>query len=329
MLKQAERVVLTCHVRPDGDAMGATLGLCRVLRAMGKKARVVTPDLPPRQLSFLPGINDVVAASKYTDFASELLRSADMVFCCDYNKLSRTDALAPLIGASSAKKVLVDHHQSPDPFCDISFSIPEMSSTSELVFRLICALGLFEGLDREGATCLATGIITDTRNLSVNCSDPELYIIMYELLSLGVDKTSIIREALETRTLDSFRLGAFALRERLTLLPKLHAAVITLSADDLRQFNYEKGDTEGLVNEPLKIKGINASYFLREDPDCIKVSARSAGGLAVDRVCENLFGGGGHIQASGGEFHGTLAQAERLLLDALPHYYSPKSQAKE
>lgn len=320
LISEAERIVLTCHVRPDGDAMGSTLGLATMLHILGKKARVITPDMPPRSLSFMPGMADVVPLSKYPDFAPKLIEEADLIFCCDYNKLSRLDTLASLIGSASCPKVLIDHHQQPDNFCDVTISFPHMSSTCELVFRLICALGYADIINSDVATCLAAGLITDTRNLSVNCNDHEIYLVLHQLLELGVDKQRIVREALETMTADAFRLRLHALNHNLVLLEDIHMAVITLSAEELKEFNYERGDTEGLVNEPLKITGICGSFFLREDEDCIKISARSTDKFPVSEVCEDLFNGGGHLQAAGGEFQGSLQQAKEKLLEVLPHY---------
>lgn len=319
-LGKAERVVLTCHVRPDGDAMGSTLGMAALLQTLGKKARVVTPDLPPRTLAFLPGMDSVVPLSKYPEFAPQLINEADLLICCDYNKPSRLDALEPLVEKAQCGKVLIDHHQFPDNFCDVSFSFPEMSSTCELVFRVICALGYADRIDINTATCLATGLITDTRNLSVNCADPEIYIIMHELLSKGVDKKRIVRDTLEILTADAFRLRIYALREKLTLMEDIRMAVTTLSKEELDRFNYVRGDTEGLVNEPLRIAGIQGSFFLREDSDCVKISARSINNFPVSEVCTDLFGGGGHLQAAGGEFNGSLDEARQILVDALPRY---------
>lgn len=331
MLGDSERIALTCHVRPDGDAMGCTLALAHLLNAMGKKARVVTPDMPPRSLSFLPGIADVVPYTKYPEFAPRLLREADLVFCCDYNAPRRVDALEEHLMASPARKVLLDHHECPEEFCDISFSFPRMSSASELTFRLICALGHARDMSLDVATCLATGIITDTRNLSVNCDNPELLLILYELLSRGVDKKRIVEEALDMVTADAFRLRLFALGQRMELFEKQEAAIITLSAEDLEDHNYVRGDTEGVVNEPLSIRGIRASFMLRQDEKCIKVSARSKGGFVVKDICADLFGGGGHLQAAGGEFHGSLEDAAKLLREALPRYAAkyPKAKTKQ
>ena len=320
LLRKSERIVLTCHVRPDGDAVGSTLGFYHVLKSLGKDVYVITPDMPPRSLSFLPGFRSLVPYTKYGDYAERLLSGADLLICCDFNKLSRLDAFSEVIGRSVCKKVLVDHHQFPDYFADITFSFPSMSSTCELVFRIIAALGYADVMDKDAAECIMAGIITDTRNLSVNCADPELYLIMYELDSKGVDKSEIVREALEIKSEDSFRLHAYTMSDKLQLIKEHEAAIITLNREELERFNYERGDSEGFVNDPLCIRGITSSYFLREDPDCIKVSARSVNNFPVSKVCEDLFNGGGHIQAAGGEFKGTLAECEALLKSSLCNY---------
>lgn len=320
MICEASKIVLTCHVRPDGDAVGSTLGFATLLKKLGKKAVVITPDLPPRSLHFLPDFKEIVALTRYPDFARRLIDDADLMICCDFNKLSRLGDLESIVAESECPKVLIDHHQNPDNFAEITFSIPEMSSTCELVFRLICELGLYEELDKAAATCLTTGLVTDTRNFSVNCSDPEIYIVLIKLLEKGVDKPKIVREALELKTLDCLKLQVYALDHKLEILEKHRCAIITLDKDELERFHYQRGDSEGLVNVPLTVEGIVSSFFLREDQDCIKVSARSIDSFPVSRVCEDLFGGGGHLMAAGGEFEGSLEECRKILLDAIGNY---------
>ncbi len=320
LIDKSERIVLTCHVRPDGDAMGSTLGLCRLLASLGKEAKVVTPDLAPRSLAFLPGEKESVPFTKYPDFVRRLADEADLIICCDFNKLSRLSDLEPVIAEAKCKKVLIDHHLDPDSFADITFSAPEMSSTCELAFRVICELGLYEQIDLQAATCLATGLITDTRNFSVNCSDPEVYIVLIKLLEKGVDKPRIVREALELKSLDCLKLQVYALDRKLEIFERHHAAVITLGKEELERYNYQKGDTEGLVNVPLSVDGIVYSFLLREDENEIKVSARSINSFPVNRICEELFGGGGHVMAAGGEFRGTLEECRQKLVDAMSDY---------
>lgn len=319
MLDEARKIVLTCHVRPDGDAVGSTLGLALLLRTLGKEANVITPDRPPRSLSFLPKFNEIAIYTQHEPYCRRLVEEADLIICCDFNKPSRQDSLAPLIQEAPCRKVLIDHHQDPDKCADLMISYPDMSSTCELVFRLIAALGLYGELDKDAATCLLTGLITDTRNFSVNCKNPDIYEVLMKLLEKGCDKTKIVKEALSTRSFWSLKLESFALASKMEIFPEYRAAIITLSTEELKEYHYERGDTEGLVNRPLEIEGVVCSFFLREDPDCIKISARSIEDFPVSAVCER-FGGGGHLMAAGAEYHGSLEDCRRQLLEALPDF---------
>lgn len=320
LLRASQNVVLTCHVRPDGDAIGSTLGLGYLLKAMGKNPVVVTPDHAPRSLQFITQGSGIVSYTQYKAYTEKVIADADLIICCDFNAPSRQDALAHVVQASRAKKVLIDHHQEPEHFAEIEFSYPEMSSTCELAFRIIAALRLYDLMPKASAQALLTGMITDTRNFTVNCSSPDIYEIMAKLMEKGADKQQIVREALQLRSLDSLRLQAFAINERMEVFERHGAAVITLSAEDLKRYHYEKGDSEGLVNMPLDVRGIVYSVFLREDPDCIKVSARSVENFPVSEICKHLYGGGGHLMAAGGEYHGSLEDCRKLLIDAMPEY---------
>ncbi len=320
LLSGADSIVLTCHVRPDGDAMGSTLGLYHLLKSLGKKPMVVVPDQPPRVLSFMPGFKEVAVYTRHDPYCQSLVENADLLICCDFNKPSRQDLMGPLTESAACPKVLIDHHEDPGCFCDLTFSYPDMSSTCELVFRIIAAMGLYEEMDKACAECLLTGMVTDTRNFSVNIKSPDIYEVLERLLEKGVDKTRIVKEALMTRSYGSVKLHAYALSEKMEIFPRHHASIITLSLEELKRFHYERGDSEGLVNTPLEIRGVVSSFFLREDDDCIKVSARSINEFPVSMVCGDLFGGGGHIMAAGAEFHGTLEEARALLIEALPEY---------
>lgn len=319
-IKESERIVLTCHVRPDGDAIGSTLGLWHLLRVLGKQPTVVVPDKPPMNLSFLPGFKEIAVYTSHKEFCEKTVGEANLIICCDFNTPSRQDALAPLIQSASCRKVLIDHHTEPDNFTDLMFSYPKMSSTCELVFRIIAAMGLYDKVDKECATCLLAGIITDTRNFTVNINYPDIYDILMRLLEKDVDKDRIVKEALNTRSLNSLRLEAYAISQKMEIFPEHKCALITLDQEELKRYSYEKGDTEGLVNRPLEVRGMIYSIFLREDPDCIKISARSCEDFPVSEICKNLFGGGGHIQAAGAEFNGNLEECKKILVDNLSEY---------
>ncbi|MDE6578281.1 MAG: bifunctional oligoribonuclease/PAP phosphatase NrnA [Muribaculaceae bacterium] len=320
LIERSSKIVLTCHVRPDGDAIGSTLALWHLLHTLGKEATVVVPDKAPSNLAFLPGFKEIGVFTCHPKFCETTFAEADLVICCDFNTPSRQDMLAPVMLEAKATKVLIDHHQEPDDFTSLVFSYPDMSSTCELVFRVIAAMGLYGEVNLDCATCLLTGIITDTRNFSVNCKHTDLYDILMRLLEKGVDKERIVKEALSTRSLSSLRLEAYAISEKMEIFPKHKAALITLSKEELERFSYERGDTEGLVNRPLEVRGLVYSIFMREDADCIKVSARSCEGFPVSEICKNLYGGGGHLQAAGGEFYGSLEECRKLLIDNMENY---------
>lgn len=319
-LKESERIVLTCHVRPDGDAIGSTLGLWHLLRTLGKEANVIVPDKAPSNLAFLPGFKEIAVYTNHKEFCEKTVEACDLIICCDFNTPSRQDALAPLIQGAVCRKVLIDHHQEPDTFTDLIFSYPKMSSTCELVFRIIAAMGLYDKVDIECATCLLTGIITDTRNFTVNINYPDIYDILMRLLDKDVDKEWIVKEALNTRSLNSLRLEAFAISQKMEIFPEHRCSLITLDIEELKTFSYEKGDTEGLVNRPLEVRGMIYSIFMREDPDCVKISARSCEDFPVSEICKTLYGGGGHIQAAGAEFHGSLAECRDILIKNMPKF---------
>ncbi len=322
LLDKHNRIVLTCHMRPDGDAIGSTLGLYHLLKSVGKEVNVVVPDRIPRSLAFLPGAKDLVVYTQYDPYCTRLVKEADLIVMCDFNTATRQGDLAPIISSATCDKILIDHHREPDVECNVMFSYPDMSSTCELVFRIIAAAGYFGAVNLESATCLLAGIITDTQNFTVNCNNPEIYEIMMRLLDKGVDKKRIVDEALKLTSFDALRLNSFALLNRLKIFERSRCALIVLSKEDLEEFKYQKGDTEDLVNIPLNIRGIIYSVFMREDSDCIKVSTRSKFDFPVCNICKDLFNGGGHLMAAGGEFHGTLEECRNLFIEHMHDYDS-------
>lgn len=320
LLGAASSIVLTCHVRPDGDAIGSTLGWKHLLESMGKSVNVVVPDNAPRSLSFLPGFDTLAVYTRHEEYCEKLFKSADLVICCDFNQPSRLDKMQRLLEESSCPRVLIDHHVDPSPFADIEFSFPDMSSTCELSFRIMADLGLFVQMNTDAATCLLTGLITDTKNFTVNCKNPDIYEILQHLLEKGCDKNRIVRLALLEKSYGALRLEAYALAQKMEVYPEYHASVICLDKEECERFHYEKGDTEGLVNRPTEIKGVTFSFFLREDADCVKVSARSVMDFPVNLMCKELYGGGGHVMAAGAEFNGSLEECRKILLDSFPKY---------
>ena len=317
LIEGARRIAITTHLSPDGDAMGSSLALARVLSNTGKDVAVIVPDQPLEQLRFLPGAKDVIVGSRYPDFAKSLFSKADLIVCLDFNELKRIDRLAPFVEASKAAKVMIDHHLDPGDFADPVISHPEMSSTCMLLFRVLCRLELFNVIDKEAATCLLAGMMTDTGNFAYNANDPDAYIIEAELVRKGADKVELYNRLLNRVSENCLRLTSYALLEKMEVFNDYGATLICLTRDELNSFHYVKGDTEGLVNKPLAIPGIVYSAFLREEDGYVKVSMRSKGDFPVNRLCNEYFGGGGHLNAAGGEFTGTLEECASLFRSLL------------
>lgn len=313
-------IVITSHVGPDGDAIGSSLGLYHFLYKMGKQVTIVLPDMVPRNLHFLPGMRYVVIYTQQREKAISAIEKADMIFCLDYNALHRVDKLSQHVADSRAYKVLIDHHLDPEPFADLVISHPEISSTCELIFRVIWQMGRYRFMSRSSAEAIYTGMMTDTGNFTYNSNQPEIYEIIAKLVAKGVDKDRIYNLACNTQTANKLLLNSYALANRLEFFPQYGAALIQLTHEEMQRYNFQKGDCDGLVNVPLSVKGINFSAFIREDREYVKVSLRSQGDFAVNHIAANHFNGGGHVNAAGGEFYGTLEEAVTLFREILPTY---------
>lgn len=228
--------------------------------------------------------------------------------------------------ASEGRKVMIDHHLNPSDFCRITISYPEMSSTSEMIFRFICRMGFFDILNRDAAECIYTGMMTDTGSFTYNSNQSEIYIIISELLKKGIDKDQIYRNVNQVYSESRLRLMGYVLYEKMKIYPESHAALITLTRKELNRFNYATGDTEGFVNLPLSIEGIRFSVFIREDSDCMKISLRSIGDFPCNLFAEKYFKGGGHKNASGGEYYGNLEDAVAVFEQGLALFNPNKSE---
>ncbi len=330
LINSAQRIAITCHKSPDGDALGSSLALCHVLRRLGKEAVVVTPDMAPKALEFIPGVRELVVFTKHELRARNVLGEAQLIFCLDFNSMKRIDRLAEVVEPLKTKRVLIDHHLDPDDAFDVLISHPEASSTCELVFRVLMQMGLLRFMDRQAASCLYVGLLTDTGGFAYSSDNPEFYEILASIMRRRIDRATLYNKAMNTFSENSLRLQGYAINEKMRLFPEQGAALIVLSQEELERFNYSRGDTETLVNKPLAIPGIYWSVFLREDADRIKVSCRSQGDFSVSDICARYFNGGGHSNAAGGDFIGTLDQAvsvfEQVLSDLFPNTNSTDNQ---
>ena len=317
---KAEKIVIVTHVGPDGDAMGSTLALWHYLMTIEKEPVVIVPTPFPNFLAWMPGAEYVLDYENFKERSDEIINSADLIFALDFNTASRMDKMADAVLKSTADKILVDHHLHPENFAKIIVSYPEISSTSELIFRLICRLGDFSKINLACADCIYTGMMTDTGGFTYNSNGQEIYIIIAELIKLGIDKDAIYRKVFNTYSADRLRLMGFCLFHKMKVYPEYRTALITITGKELYQFNYTNGDAEGFVNIPLSIDGVDFSVFMREDTSKIKISLRSQGQFPANKVAADLFNGGGHLNAAGGESYLTLAESVKKFEDALPDY---------
>ena len=319
LIDTAESIVVCCHTNPDGDAIGSMLGLGNVLHELGKEPLLVAPDQYPDYLHWLPNQEKIVRYDKRKDFVDTVLKIADLVFCLDFNTLSRTEGMEQVLAESPAKKILIDHHLNPDVDAVLSFSFPEASSTCELVFRMVWQMGLFEQLGKHFAGPIYCGMMTDTGGFTFNSNDPDIFFIISQLLTKRINKDKIYRNVYHNYSVHRLRMVGHVLCNSMVVDEARHAAYYTLTRQDLKRFHFMKGDAEGLVNMPLQIKGLKLSISLREDTErdnLIWVSLRSVDDFPCNKVAERFFNGGGHLNASGGRVNGTMDDAVKLVQEA-------------
>ena len=320
IIAAAADIVVIGHVNPDGDAIGSTLAWTNYLQSEGKSVSLIVPDKYPDFLNWLPNTDKILRHDKHPEKTELLVASADLIFCLDFNTLSRSEALADHIASAKAAKVLVDHHPNPDELFNLTISNPEMSSTCELVFRLVWQLGAFERFGHHFAVPCYCGMMTDTGGFTFNSTRPEIFFIISQLLTKGIDKDKIYRNVYNVASESKIRLWGYVLYEKMEYDAARHAAFFTLTRADLKRFNYIKGDTEGLVNMPLQIKGTRLSISLREDTDrdnLVWVSLRSVDDFNCTEMAAAFFNGGGHFNASGGRLNCSIEEAAEITRKAI------------
>ena len=320
LITHAQTILVICHKSPDGDAIGSSLGMAEYLRWRGKDATVVVPDQYPDFLAWMPNSEKIVRYDKHRDKCDMLFKIADLIMCLDFNATSRVDEMEAALAGSPARRILIDHHLNPDVPADVVVSLPEASSTCELVFRIVWQLGAFPDMGKPFAVPIYCGMMTDTGGFTYNSTRPEIFFIIGELLTKRIDKDKIYRNVYHNYSYDRIRLMGYVMYEKLVYLPEYHAAYYTLTREEQRRFNFVKGDAEGLVNIPQQIKGLKLSISLREDtekPNLIWVSLRSVDQFPCNEVASRFFNGGGHLNASGGRLTCSMPEAIETVQQAL------------
>ena len=323
LISDAKNIIITCHKSPDGDAIGSTLGWAEYLRSIGKEPTIIVPDQYPDFLSWIPNTEKIVRYDKHPEKCDMLFKIADLVFCLDYNTTSRVDEMEKALVSSTAPKVLIDHHLDPDVPAVLTISHPDLSSTCELVFRIVWQLDGFNRLSKQFAIPIYCGMMTDTGGFLYNSTRSEIYFIIGELLTKHIDKDKIYRNVYHNYSESRIRLMGFVMYEKLVYLPESHAAYYSLTRQEQKRFHFIKGDAEGLVNIPQQIKGLKLSISLREDtdkPNIVWVSLRSVDDFPCNKMAEEFFNGGGHLNASGGRINGTMEEAIATVNQAIEAY---------
>ena len=322
-ISQSEHIVICCHKSPDGDALGSSLAWADYLEGQGKNPTVIIPDAYPDFLQWLPNTEKIVRYDKRAAEADRLWAEADLIFCLDFNTSSRVEDMQGVLDKSTAPKIMFDHHLSPSMETVLTVSHTEMCSTSEIVFRIIWQLGGFEQMSCRCAVDIYCGMMTDTGGFTYNSSRPEIYFIIGQLLIKGLDKDKIYRNVFNTYSPWAIRFRGYMMYQKLNVIDGFQASYFTITRQEMKHFHFIKGDAEGLVNEPLKIKGMKLSISLREDDrkdHLIWVSLRSVDDFPCNRMAEGFFNGGGHLNASGGKLQCSMADAERVVRDAIIYY---------
>jgi phosphoesterase RecJ-like protein len=321
LLSQPKKVVIVPHKNPDGDAIGSTLGLCHYLNSKGHSAVVIAPNDYPQFLKWLPGNNQALIYESEPEMAQRIISDSDVLFTLDFNALHRAGDMEKPLQDSQAKKILIDHHQQPDGFADFVYSDVAMSSTSEMVYHFLDMLGEKNAINADIATCLYVGIMTDTGSFRFPSTTKITHLVISDLIEKGANNAEIHNAIYDTNSYNRLQLLGRSLNN-LKVIPELSTAYIALSQDDLNEFNFKKGDTEGVVNYALSVEGINfALIFIEERKEgIVKISLRSKGNFNVNAFARKHYDGGGHINAAGGRSELSLQDTIDEFISILPSY---------
>ncbi len=309
-LKNDPKCVIVAHKSPDGDSIGSSLGLFQYLKKKGVKVDVCHPDPAPHFLEWITDISSIYNGEDHLSEVTKKLNEADLIFCLDFNDTGRVGKISDLLRNAKGKKVMIDHHLNPSDEFDLTFSDTSACSTAQLIVELILAMGDESFLDEEIGTPLYCGIMTDTGSFRFSSVTAETHEIIAKLIKAGVKNYVVHESVFDTNTLDRLKLRGYTINEKLELFNNGETAIMSLTKKDLDQFDYQKGDTEGLVNVGLSIVGVTRSIFLKESDGIIKISFRSKGkDNPVNIIAQENFSGGGHANAAGGKWEGTMQEA--------------------
>lgn len=310
-----KNIVIVAHSNPDGDAIGSSLAWASALENAGHKTQCIVPNKYPYFLEWVEGIESMLIHKEQPELVQKAVDMADIIFCLDFNSLSRLEALGEVIDANTtAQRVLVDHHLSPDENFVLAFSYPDESSTCFIVYSLIVGLWGTEALDKSIGELLYVGMMTDTGNFSFANLSPALYRALAVLSEKGIDITNINSQVYNSFSVDRARLFAYVIDRKLSIIKGSTVAYMTLTEHEMRKYNFQQGDSEGFVNYPLSIKTMKFSVIFIEHRKFIRTSFRSRGNIDVNLFARKYFNGGGHKNAAGGKSFVSMAETVKYFL---------------
>ncbi len=328
LLASPQKIVIVGHKNPDGDAVGSCLGLSFFLKSLGHSTTVIMPNDFPDFLKWLPGVDDIIIHERETNKSIAQIKDADIIFTLDFNSLDRIGEMQNVLEESTSKFVMIDHHQQPSDYAVATYSDVKMSSTSEMVFHFMDALGNSEKLSKEIAINLYTGIMTDTGSFRFSSTSPTTHRVAAKLIEAGAESAVINQNIYDTNSPERMKLLGVAL-SNLVILPELHTAYITMTQKELDNHNFKKGDTEGFVNYALSVKGIvfAAIFIENKQESIVKISFRSKDDFSVNDFARNHYSGGGHINAAGGKSSQSLNKTISEFISILPRYKNELTHA--
>lgn len=328
LLAEPKKVVILTHRNPDGDAIGSSLALYHLLKKQGHEPVVVCPSEYPGFLEWMDGVHQMVIYDADIDLAKAEIESGDVFFCLDFNALDRIDKVGEILAPIAKPKVMIDHHLEPESFPDFLLSDTTASSTSELIYDFIQLMGWEALLDIKIGECIFTGIVTDTGSFKYSTS-PKLYRTVASLVELGVNDYLLQDLITNSQEEKHLRLLGHCLFNRMEILEEYRTGIITLTKEDYARFDIQRGDTEGIVNYILRIRGIIMAVFITEQPTIVKISLRSKGDFSVQEIAQKHFKGGGHKNASGGASFIGLKATLKKFRELLPEYREALNRINE
>lgn len=301
LLQNKKNIVITIHRGPDADALGSALALSDVLKQLNHNVTVVSPNDYASFLYWMKGNNEVVVFTEQTEKAIEITNNADLIFLLDFNDLSRIGEYTETVKNSSSTKIMIDHHQEPNMNdADLVFSDTSSCSTAQLLFEILDGLSFKSMINKDVAECIYAGIMTDTGSFKYSSTTSKTHKVISELIDAGAENSKVHDLIYDNYSEDRTKLLGYCLNDKLQIFPELNSAIISLTEEELDRFNFKKGDTEGVVNYALAIKGIIFAVFIAEKEGKVKLSLRSKGDFKVNEIAKKYFSGGGHMNASGG-----------------------------